>query len=201
MAWLPRRSVTAKNKLVFTKTAAPRATLNPCVHPKFTKMGKNRQDRVPRRTETRNACHRWPRYTPTCLPHEARSRTAFAVIPRTDGRNRLLFEVMYRYGLRRQEVALIRRDYIGSASGSCGSRGGVSGEYPIHPMTRRLLWEYFEQLGAGARAYLFTTRQSESRPIFASTIYQLVRWYAEAAGLPHDRSHPHVLRHRSPCIS
>lgn len=28
-----------------------------------------------------------------------------------------------------------------------------------------------------------------------STIYQLFRAYAEAAGLPPDRRHPHVLRH------
>jgi integrase/recombinase XerD len=119
----------------------------------------------------------------------------FAAIPPMDGRNRLLFDVMYRYGLRRQEVALIRREHVGERIWITRIKGGVSGEYPIHPTTRRLLWEYLEQLGSGSRPYLFITRQSTSRPMSASTIYQLFRGYAETAGLPLDRRHPHVLRH------
>lgn len=119
----------------------------------------------------------------------------FTAIPPMDGRNRLLFDVMYRYGLRRQEVALIRREHVGERIWITRVKGGVSGEYPIHPTTRRLLWEYLEQLGPGSRPYLFITRQSDSRPMSASTIYQLFRAYAEAAGLPQDRRHPHVLRH------
>lgn len=119
----------------------------------------------------------------------------FATIPQVDGRNRLLFDVMYRYGLRRQEAALIRREHVGERIWITRIKGGVSGEYPIHPTTRRLLWEYLQQLGPASRSYLFTTRQSDSRPMSASTIYQLFRGYAEAAGLPLDRRHPHVLRH------
>jgi integrase len=119
----------------------------------------------------------------------------FAVIPPMDGRNRLLFDVMYRYGLRRQEVVLIRREHVGERIWITRIKGGISGEYPIHPTTRRLLWEYLEQLGPGPRPYLFATRQSASRPMSASTIYQLFRGYAEASGLPQDRRHPHVLRH------
>jgi integrase len=119
----------------------------------------------------------------------------FAAIPQMDGRNRLLFDVMYRYGLRRREAALIRREHVGERIWITRIKGGVSGEYPIHPRTRRLLWEYFEQLGPGSRPYLFATRQSDSQPMSASTIYQLFRGYAKAAALPQDRRHPHVLRH------
>jgi integrase/recombinase XerD len=117
----------------------------------------------------------------------------FAAIPNMDGRNRLLFDVIYRYGLRRQEVALIRREHVGERIWITRIKGGVSGEYPIHPTTRRLLWEYLERRGPGP--YLFTTRQSNSRPMSASTIYQLFRGYADTAQLPQDRRHPHVLRH------
>ncbi len=119
----------------------------------------------------------------------------FAAIPPMDGRDRLLFEVIYRYGLRRYEAALIRREHVAERVWITRLKGGVSSEYPIHPTTRRLLWEYLGQLGADSRPYLFTTRQSKVRPISASTIYQLFRGYAEAAELPADRRHPHVLRH------
>jgi integrase len=119
----------------------------------------------------------------------------FAAIPDKDGRNRLLFDVLYRYGLRRREVALIRREHVGERIWITRIKGGVSGEYPLHPTTRRLLWDYLEQSGPASRPYLFATRQSDDRPMSPSTIYQLFRAYAEAAGLPEDRQHPHVLRH------
>jgi site-specific recombinase XerD len=119
----------------------------------------------------------------------------FAAIRPTARRDRLLFDVIYRYGLRRQEAALIRREHVAERIWITRLKGGVSGEYPIHPTTRRLLWEYMDQLGGGVRPYLFVTRQSDLRPMSASTIYQLFRGYAEAAELPADRWHPHVLRH------
>jgi integrase/recombinase XerD len=119
----------------------------------------------------------------------------FAVISARDGRNRLLLDVIYRHGLRRREAALIRREHVGERIWITRLKGGISGEYPIHPTTRRLLWEYLEQLGADSRPYLFSTRQSNGTPISPSTIYQVFRRYAEAAGLPADRTHPHVLRH------
>jgi integrase/recombinase XerD len=119
----------------------------------------------------------------------------FSVISSKDGRDRLLFDVIYRYGLRRREAALIRREHVGERIWITRLKGGISGEYPIHPTTRRLLWEYLEQRGADSRPYLFATRQSDVKPISPSTIYQVFRGYAEAAGLPADRRHPHVLRH------
>jgi integrase len=119
----------------------------------------------------------------------------FAAIPPMDGRDRLLFDVIYRYGLRRQEAALIRREHLSERIWITRIKGGVSGEYPIHPITRRLVWEYLDGREAASGQYLFATRQSGPRPISPSTIYQLFREYAEAANLPSDRRHPHVLRH------
>jgi site-specific recombinase XerD len=118
----------------------------------------------------------------------------FGVISSKDGRDRLLFDVIYRYGLRRREAALIRREHVGERIWITRLKGGISGEYPIHPTTRRLLWEYLEQRGADS-PYLFATRQSDARPISPSTIYHVFRAYADAAELPADRRHPHVLRH------
>jgi integrase/recombinase XerD len=120
----------------------------------------------------------------------------FAAIPPDNARDRLLFDVIYRYGLRRTEAILIRREHLTDGRIWITRRkGGISGEYPIHPTTRRLLWTYLAELGDDRRPYLFVSRQSDVWPISASTIYHLFRGYAEAAELPSDRRHPHVLRH------
>lgn len=105
-------------------------------------------------------------------------------------------EVIYRYGLRRNEAATIRREHLRDGRiWITREKGGISGEYPIHPATRRLLWTYFALLGEDESPYLFVSRQSGNQPISPSTIYGLFRRYADAADLPVDRSHPHVLRH------
>lgn len=120
----------------------------------------------------------------------------FAAIPRENTRDRLLLEMIYRYGLRRREVALIRREHISERIWITRLKAGVSGEYPIHPTTRRLLWQYLmERPNAGERPYLFFTRQSGKKPVSPSTIYALFRRYADTAGIARERQHPHVLRH------
>lgn len=120
----------------------------------------------------------------------------FAAIPPDQTRDRLLFDVIYRYGLRRLEAALIRReDLTDGRIWITRVKNGIAGEYPIHPATRRLLWAYLARFGDAAKSFLFASRQSGSRPISTSTIYGAFRTYAEAAALPADRRHPHVLRH------
>ena len=119
----------------------------------------------------------------------------FAAIPLDNMRDRLLFEMMYRYGLRRREAALIRREHISERIWITRLKGGVSGEYPIHPTTRRLLWPYLGERGDSENPYLFFTRQSGTKPLSPSTIYGSFRRYAGAAEIPRERQHPHVLRH------
>jgi Phage integrase family len=119
----------------------------------------------------------------------------FNAIPRENARDSLLFEMIYRYGLRRREAGLIRLDHLSERIWISRLKGGVPGEYPIHPRTRRLLWAYLGERGRDDRPYLFVTRQSATRPISPSTIYALFRRYAEAAAIPRERQHPHALRH------
>lgn len=120
----------------------------------------------------------------------------FGAIPRENSRDRLLFEVIYRHGLRRLEAARIRRDHLTDGRiWITRVKGGVSGEYPIHPTTRRLLWAYLSDRGDDPNPHLFTSRQSGLAPLSATTIYALFRRYATAAALPLERQHPHVLRH------
>lgn len=120
----------------------------------------------------------------------------FHVIPRENSRDRLLFDVIYRHGLRRREAVRIRREHLTDGRiWVTRVKGGVSGEYPIHPATRRLLWAYLNERGEDENPYLFTTRQSRLVPMSATTIYSLFRRYANQAELPSERHHPHVLRH------
>jgi site-specific recombinase XerD len=120
----------------------------------------------------------------------------FSSIPETATRDRVLFDVIYRHGLRRSEAALIRREHLSDGRiWITRLKSGISGEYPIHPTTRRLLWKYLSELGDDGLPYLFVSRQSDIWPMSPSTIYGLFRHYAEIAGLPADRQHPHVLRH------
>jgi site-specific recombinase XerD len=74
-------------------------------------------------------------------------------------------------------------------------KSGVSGEYPIHPATRRLLWAYLSDRSDDDNPYLFPSRQSGLRPMSASMVYALFWRYADAANIPRERQHPHVLRH------
>jgi integrase len=120
----------------------------------------------------------------------------FAAIPADSTRDRLLFDMIYRYGLRRREASLIRREHLSDGRiWITRIKGGDSGEYRIHPTTRRLLWAYLAERADVSQPYLFVTRQSGASPMSGLTIYLLFRQYAEAAGLPADRRHPHVLRH------
>jgi site-specific recombinase XerD len=120
----------------------------------------------------------------------------FQAIPVKNVRERLLFDLIYRFGLRRTEAVIIRRDNLKEGRiWITRLKGGISGEYPVHPSTRRLLWTYLNRRGEDENPYLFSTRQSGNGPISASTIYQTFCKYAEVAGIAEDLRHPHVLRH------
>jgi integrase len=134
---------------------------------------------------------------PGVLAYLAKSEVErlFASIAPERARDRLLFDLMYRYGLRRLEAGLLRREHLTDGRiWITRVKGGVSGEYPIHPLTRRLLWSYLS-MRRDENPCLFPSRQDAGRPLSASMIYHLFRGYADAADLPGDRRHPHVLRH------
>jgi len=120
----------------------------------------------------------------------------FATIPKAETRNRLLFDIIYRHGLRRREATLLRREHVTDDRIWIGRvKHGISGEYPIHPTTRRLLQKYLPTRTSPDSPFLFTSRQSGAHPIAPTTIWTLFRRYARQAGLPENRLHPHVLRH------
>jgi len=123
----------------------------------------------------------------------------FAVIPRSNARDRALFDLLYRHGLRRREASLLRlTDVVLTArTGALAVtrlKGSRSGVYRLHPSSVRSLRIYLRTRGGDDNPYLFPGRRTLSA-LSPSMIYQLFRRYAMAANLPLDRCHPHSFRH------
>jgi len=126
----------------------------------------------------------------------AETEALFRAIPDDRIRDRLMLDLIYRHGLRRSEAAFLRvenaqedRIWVGRV------KHGVSGEYPLHPSTKELLFAYLNSRKS-ENPFLLNTRQSNNgKPISPSTIYQTFRKYARAAGIQKENQHVHVLRH------
>jgi site-specific recombinase XerD len=125
-------------------------------------------------------------------------RRFFREIPRANLRDRLLFDLIYHYGLRRTEAARISTgdfDFTADTFEVRRLKGGESKPYPLFPGTKRLLRQYLDIPRVVWTRHLFQSRQRIGQPISASLVAMLFHRYAEAAGIPADRAHVHVLRH------
>ena len=125
-------------------------------------------------------------------------RRFFRAIPQEKLRDRLLFDLIYHYALRRTEACLIHLDNFdikGNTFEVHRVKNGDSHPYPLFPGTKRLLKAYLDQPREPWTNNLFPSRQRLGEPISASNVALLFRTYARAASLPDDRSHVHVLRH------
>lgn len=122
----------------------------------------------------------------------------FRAIPREKLRDRLLFDLIYHYGLRRTEACLLKLEDVDLKRNTIEVhrlKGSDSHSYPLFPSTKVLLTQY---LGEQRRLWtrdLFPSRQRLGHPICDSNVAHLFRQYAKAAGLPPDRQHVHALRH------
>ncbi len=125
-------------------------------------------------------------------------RAFFQAIPPEKLRDRLLFDLIYHYGLRRTEAVRINLGDFDLTADTFEVRrlkGGESKPYPLFPATKRLLRRYLAVPRAVWTQHLFPSRQRISEPISASLVAMLFHRYAEIAGIPRDRAHVHVLRH------
>lgn len=126
---------------------------------------------------------------------KAEVRRFFRAIPQENLRDRVLFDLTYRQGLRRREAAELRRDQIDLSEGTImvkrlkGSRSGV---YELHDPSIRLLRAYLKTLADADNPYLFPGRRRGSH-ISPTTVYYTCRKYARSAGL--RRTNPHAFRH------
>jgi site-specific recombinase XerD len=119
----------------------------------------------------------------------------FLAIPEGNLRDRVLFDLTYRHGLRRREAAELRLDQIDLAERTImvkrlkRSRSGV---YELHDASIQLLRAYLITLVASDNPYLFPGRLSGSH-ISPTTVYYTCRKYAQSARL--RRTNPHAFRH------
>lgn len=120
----------------------------------------------------------------------------FREIPATKTRDLLLFDLVYRHGLRRSEAGLLKLGDVRDGKVWIARRKhGVSGAYPLHPRSKELLARYLEERPREESEYLLRGRRHDNGPLSGAEVNRLFHVYAEAADLPADRQHVHVLRH------
>ena len=119
----------------------------------------------------------------------------FRRIPNASTRDLLLFDLVYRHGLRRSEAGLLKVDHMRDGKVWIARRKhGLIGSYPLHPRSKELLARYLDERPDGS-PYLLRSRRHSDGPLSGGEINRLFHAYATAAELPPDRRHVHVLRH------
>jgi len=159
-----------------------------------THAGKKRA--VPRRRRRRSSRPREVRPRPVKHYTKEQAETFFAAIPEENVRDLLLFDLMYRHGLRRGEAALLELgDIKGNQLFVPRLKGGEAHWHPLHPRSMRLLRSYLAVRPPDRCPYLFRGKRRGRAPLSEEAINYLFQSYAAAAGMPEDLRHVHVLRH------
>jgi integrase len=120
----------------------------------------------------------------------------FAAIPVENVRDLLLFDLIYRHGLRRGEATLVELgDLQENQIWVARLKGGEAHWHPLHRRTRQLVRAYLAARPPDRCPYLFRGRLRGPHPLSEEAINYLFQRYAMAAGLPREFRHAHVLRH------
>jgi len=120
-------------------------------------------------------------------------RRLFGVI--RSKRDKAIFHLSYKYGLRSVEVGLLRRDHVDFARRRIfipRVKGSLSQEYPLWPDVAKLLKSYL-RTRKDEDPTLFLSRQGD--PISPRTLRWHMAKYGELAGIPEEKRHFHVLKH------
>ncbi|MGH1364852.1 MAG: tyrosine-type recombinase/integrase [Calditrichia bacterium] len=121
-------------------------------------------------------------------------RRLFAQI--TSPRDRVMFDMMYKYGLRASEVGLLRLKDLKWERNRIKIwrlKHGKSREYMLFSDTSYLLGYYLRDIESDLNIPLFLSRNKN--PISRKTIDWHIKRYAPIAGIPKELHHAHVLRH------
>ncbi len=113
----------------------------------------------------------------------------------TTKRDRVLFRVAYRHGLRASEIGLLSRSDADLRTGRLTVhrlKGSLSGVYPMQPNTQKLLKTYLRSR-EDVSPYLFVSNRQV--PISRYTLWYLMQTYGEAAALPPEKRTFHILKH------
>jgi integrase len=117
----------------------------------------------------------------------------FAVI--TNTRDKVLFLLAYRHGLRASEIGLLQRTDIDLKQGRITIhrlKGSLSGIYPLQPDVIKLLRAYL-RARTDASPYLFISNRGV--PIDRRTLWCAMQTYGKQAGLPPEKRKFHNLKH------
>src|SRR5215813_6576369 len=75
----------------------------------------------------------------------------FRSIPEAKTRDLLLFDLIYRHGLRRTEAGLLKLEHVQDGKIWIARRKhGLSGAYPLHPRSKELLGRYLQDRPEGS---------------------------------------------------
>lgn len=110
-------------------------------------------------------------------------------------RDKALFRIAYRHGLRASEVGLLRKsdvDWDRMKIYVHRLKGGLSGEQIMDTDEVRELRSYLRQRKDNSEI-LFLSKKGN--PIGARQLNYLMRIYCEETGIPKEKSHFHSLRH------
>jgi site-specific recombinase XerD len=115
---------------------------------------------------------------------------------RTSTRDRALFLLAYRHGLRASEVGLLRTDDIDFRALRImvhRLKGSHSGAHPMQPDEVKALRAYLREQPSPPSPILFPSNRRD--PIARRTLDWLMKRYGEAAGVPPAKRHFHCLKH------
>ena len=108
-------------------------------------------------------------------------------------RDRAIFLVAYRHGLRASEIGLLQRADVDAKQGRISIhrlKGSISGVYPMQPDVLKAIRSYL-RTRADESPYLFVSNRGV--PISRYMLHHLMQTYGEVAGLPREKRKFHCL--------
>jgi integrase len=110
-------------------------------------------------------------------------------------RDKAIFLLAYRHGLRASEIGLLQRNDFDDKQLRLNIhrlKGSLSGVHPLQADEVRILKSYL-RTREDSLPYLFPSRKGA--PISRAMLDVLIKDYGEKAKLPDDKRHFHVLKH------
>jgi site-specific recombinase XerD len=110
-------------------------------------------------------------------------------------RDKAIFLVAYRHGLRIREVGMLKVEDVDVNRGRLRIirlKHSQAGEYPMQPDEVKAVKAWLKERKDGTNT-LFPSQRGQ--PIAKRTLDYLMRQYGEKAGIPPDKRHFHVLKH------
>jgi integrase len=110
-------------------------------------------------------------------------------------RDKAIFLVAYRHGLRASEIGLLQRVDVDAKQGRISIhrlKGSISGVYPMQPDVLKAVRSYL-RTRVDESPYLFVSNRGV--PINRYMLHHLMQTYGEVAGLPVEKRKFHCLKH------